>query len=323
MINTLNTRLEPETIAYILDHADTRLVIVDQELVPLLTSAFKILGRDIPVVEIVDPNAQAADGLGGPDYESLLQTGLEQAEGLPNGEWDAIALNYTSGTSGRPKGVVFHHRGAYLMALGTVAAWQAPHYPVYLSVVPMFHCNGWGHPWVIAMLGGTMVFTRTPAAGLILDAIRQHGVTHFGAAPIVLQMLAEAETGQTDPFDPAIKVLTAGAPPPPAILEKTRAMGLDVMQVYGLTETYGHISKCLWQDSWGALDARDQAELQAQQGIALPMVEAVTVMDAETDLPVSNDGATQGEIGIRGNMVMKGYYKDPEATAKTFDKGWF
>ncbi|WP_282182953.1 AMP-binding protein [Aliiroseovarius marinus] len=324
VINTLNTRLEAETIAYILDHADTKLVIVDRELIPLLSRAFEVLGREIPVIEVDDPAANAPHTLGGAGFEELLQDGAStQAIGLPEDEWDAIALNYTSGTSGRPKGVVYHHRGAYLMALGTVAAWQVPHYPVYLSVVPMFHCNGWGHPWMIAMLGGTIVFTRTPAPKLILDAIRAHGVTHFGAAPIVLQMLAEAETEDTTPFDRAIKVLTAGAPPPPSVLEKTKTMGFDVMQVYGLTETYGHISKCLWQDGWDALEPGQQAELQAQQGIALPMVEAVSVINTETGDVVPKDGTTQGEIGVRGNTVMKGYYKDPDATAKAFQDGWF
>ena len=324
VLNTLNTRLEAETIAYILDHADTKLVIVDRELIPLLSRAFEVLGREIPVIEVDDPAANAPHTLGGAEFEELLQHAAStQAIGLPEDEWDAIALNYTSGTSGRPKGVVYHHRGAYLMALGTVAAWQVPHYPVYLSVVPMFHCNGWGHPWMIAMLGGTMVFTRTPAPKLILDAIRAHGVTHFGAAPIVLQMLAEAETEDTTPFDPAIKVLTAGAPPPPSVLEKTKTMGFDVMQVYGLTETYGHISKCLWQDGWDDLDPGQQAELQAQQGIALPMVEAVSVINTETGETVPKDGTSQGEIGVRGNTVMKGYYKDPDATAKAFDGGWF
>ncbi len=324
VMNTLNTRLEPRTIAYVLSHADTKAVIVDRELIPLLTRAFEELGQTLPVIEIADPNANVSHTMGGQDYEDLLQDAEPTgALGLPDDEWDAITLNYTSGTSGRPKGVVYHHRGAYLMALGTVAAWQNPHYPVYLSVVPMFHCNGWGHPWVIAMLGGTMVFTRTPAPDLILDTIRTHGVTHFGAAPIVLQMLAETETGATDPFEPAIKVLTAGAPPPPTVLEKTKAMGFEVMQVYGLTETYGHISMCLWQDSWEELEAGEQAQLQAQQGIALPMVEAVSVIEAETGQPVRMDGKTQGEIAVRGNTVMKGYYKDPDATAKAFQDGWF
>lgn len=321
VLNTLNTRLEPETIAYILDHADTKLVIVDRELVPLLTNAFDVLGRVLPVVEIVDPQVIAGETLGGVTYDSLTRSEPLAAE-LPGDEWDAIALNYTSGTSGRPKGVVYHHRGAYLMALGTAAAWQVPPYPVYLSVVPMFHCNGWGHPWLMAMLGGTVVFTRAPAADRILDAIRSHGVTHFGAAPIVLQMLAEAEDGAA-PFDPAIRVLTAGAPPPPSVLEKTRAMGFDVMQVYGLTETYGHISQCLWQEDWNSLSPAEQAELQAQQGIAFPMVEAVTVIDRNSGAPVPRDGTTQGEIAIRGNTVMAGYYKDVEATEAAFTDGWF
>lgn len=324
VINTLNTRLEPETIAYILDHADTKVVIVDRELVPLLSQAFDKLGRSLPVIEIDDPNAKSSETLGGRNYEDLVKDSAACASlGLPEDEWDAIALNYTSGTSGRPKGVVYHHRGAYLMALGTVAAWQTPHYPVYLSVVPMFHCNGWGHPWVIAMLGGTMVFTRTSAPEKILEAIRSHGVTHFGAAPIVLQMLSETDTGATSPFEPAIKVLTAGAPPPPSILEKTKAMGFEVMQVYGLTETFGHISQCLWQDSWEEHSAALQALLQAQQGIAMPMVEAVSVINTATGNPVSKDGKTQGEIAVRGNTVMKGYYKDSEATAKAFENGWF
>ncbi|WP_170327433.1 AMP-binding protein [Ruegeria arenilitoris] len=323
VLNTLNTRLEPETIAYILDHADTRLVIVDRELVPLLAKAFALLGREIPVVEIADANAAGGESLGGQDYSEFLNKGEHEGSALPNDEWDAIALNYTSGTSGRPKGVVYHHRGAYLMALGTVAAWQMPSYPVYLSVVPMFHCNGWGHPWVMALQGGTIVFTRVPAADKIMSAIRDHGVTHLGAAPIVLQMLAELDESGTEPFDPAIKVLTAGAPPPPSVLEKTKAMGLDVMQVYGLTETYGHISQCLWQEAWDAESPAEQARLQAQQGIAFPMVESVAVIDRDSGETVPRDGETQGEIAIRGNTVMKGYYKDPDATAEAFDNGRF
>lgn len=318
VLNTLNTRLEAETIAYILDHADTKLVIVDHELVPLLSKAFDLLGRALPVVEITDLNA-TGQSLSDQTYEALT-TACPLPLAMPDDEWDAIALNYTSGTSGRPKGVVYHHRGAYLMALGTGTAWQVPPYPVYLSVVPMFHCNGWGHPWLMAMLGASVVFTRVPAADRILDAIRTHGVTHFGAAPIVLQMLAEA--GNTR-FDPPVRVLTAGAPPPPSVLEKTRAMGFDVMQVYGLTETYGHISQCLWQDAWEDLSPAEQAELQAQQGIAFPMVEEVTVIDREASTPVPRDGTTQGEIVIRGNTVMSGYYKDIAATEQAFDRGWF
>ncbi len=328
VINTLNTRLEAETIAYILDHADTKLVIVDRELTPLLAEAFESLGRKLPVIEFVDPNATAdvscPEALNAEPYSVLLEVNAPALEfKLPADEWDAISLNYTSGTSGRPKGVVYHHRGAYLMALGTVAGWQVPHYPVYLSVVPMFHCNGWGHPWVMAMLGATTVFTRTPAPELLLTAIRAHGVTHLGAAPVVLQMLAEAEGEDDTRFVPPINVLTAGAPPPPSVLEKTRAMGFEVMQVYGLTETYGHIAKCLWQDAWLAAPAAEQARLQAQQGIAFPMVEAVAVFNRETGEEVSRDSVEQGEIAIRGNTVMKGYYKDAAATEEAFKDGWF
>ncbi len=328
VINTLNTRLEAETIAYILDHADSKMVIADRELTPLLAQVFQMLGRSIPVIEVVDPNATnditCPATLNAEPYATLLEAETNHTDfGLPDDEWDAISLNYTSGTSGRPKGVVYHHRGAYLMALGTVAGWQVPHYPVYLSVVPMFHCNGWGHPWVMAMVGATTVFTRTPAPNLLLAAIREHGVTHLGAAPVVLQMLAEAEGEDETKFDPPINVLTAGAPPPPSVLERTRAMGFEVMQVYGLTETYGHIAKCLWQDAWLSEAPSEQARLQAQQGIAFPMVEAVAVFDRETGKEVHRDSTEQGEIAIRGNTVMKGYYKDPDATAEAFKDGWF
>ncbi|MGI9394050.1 MAG: AMP-binding protein [Boseongicola sp.] len=322
VLNAINTRLEAETIAYILDHADAKIIIVDREFAPLLSRAFARMEREIPVIEIEDALAVSGESLGGMNYEDLL-TGSPDVLPPIEDEWQAIALNYTSGTSGRPKGVVYHHRGAYLIALGTVAAWPMPHYPVYLSVVPMFHCNGWGHPWVAAIVGAKVVFTRAPVASRMLEAISEHKVTHFGAAPIILQMLAEAEDAPKEPFNPPIHVFTAGAPPPPSILEKTKAMGMDVTHVYGLTETYGHISQCLWQDEWSELPSAEQARFQARQGIAMPMVEAVTVLDAKTGQEVPRDGETQGEIAIRGNVVMKGYYKNDEATAEAFRDGWF
>ncbi|MGI9391363.1 MAG: AMP-binding protein [Boseongicola sp.] len=322
VLNAINTRLEAETIAYILEHADAKIVIVDREFAPLLSQAFARLERDIPVIEIADALAESAESLGGMNYEDLL-TGSPDVLPPIEDEWQAIALNYTSGTSGRPKGVVYHHRGAYLIALGTVAAWPMPHYPVYLSVVPMFHCNGWGHPWVSAIVGATVVFTRAPVASRMLDAISEHKVTHFGAAPIILQMIAEAEDAPEKPFDPPIHVFTAGAPPPPSVLEKTKAMGMDVTHVYGLTETYGHISQCLWQDEWSKLPPAEQARFQARQGIAMPMVDAVTVLDAKSGQEVPHDGETQGEIAIRGNVVMKGYYRDANATREAFRDGWF
>ena len=322
VLNAINTRLEAETIAYILEHADAKVVIVDCEFAPLLAQAFDRMDQKIPVIEIDDDLADSGASLGGKIYEDLL-TGSQNDLPSIEDEWQAIALNYTSGTSGRPKGVVYHHRGAYLIALGTVAAWPMPHYPVYLSVVPMFHCNGWGHPWVVAIVGATTVFTRAPVASRMLEAISEHKVTHFGAAPIILQMLSEAEDAPNEPFDPPIHVFTAGAPPPPSVLEKTKAMGMDVTHVYGLTETYGHISQCLWQDEWSELPPAEQARFQARQGIAMPMVEAVTVLNSKTGQEVPRDGETQGEIAIRGNVVMKGYYKNAEATAEAFRDGWF
>lgn len=314
---TVNTRLEPETVAYILDHSDAQLVIADTALAPLLRQAFQINGKRLPVVDITDV---AAEGFGQTTYDALAAY-APMAWALPGDEWQALALNYTSGTSGRPKGVIYHHRGAYLMAMGTVAGWALPPHPTYLSVVPMFHCNGWNHPWAMAIVGGHVVFVRDATPAKLQAALVEHAVTHFGAAPIVLQMLCDSPEAQ--PFATKIKVLTAGAPPPPAVLQKATQLGLEVMQVYGLTETYGHISQCLWQDVWDDLPAAGQAEKQAMQGVAFPMVEDIRVVDRATGQDVPRDGLTQGEFAIRSNTVMKGYYKDAAATAEAFSGGWF
>ena len=323
VLNTVNTRLEASTIAYILQHSDCRLVMCDTQFAPLLRAAFALMGTVLPVIDILDPHAQTTAGFGQSDLETLAtQTDLAGWD-LPDDEWQALALNYTSGTSGRPKGVIYHHRGAYLMAMGTVAAWELPQNPVYLSVVPMFHCNAWNHPWAMAIVGATTVFTRDPDPDRMLTAIATHRVTHFGAAPIVLQMLLDSPQAPAQPFDPKIKVLTAGAPPPPAVLQRATRMGLDVMQVYGLTETYGHISQCLWQDDWAQLPPADQARKQAMQGVAFPMLEDIRVINRETGVDVPQDGVTQGEIAMRGNTVMKGYYKDQTATDAAFAGGWF
>lgn len=306
VLNTINTRLDAETVAYILDHSDAVLVIVDPALAPLLEAALALLGRKMPV-------------LGLDDYESLTaHAPMDWA--LPGDEGQALALNYTSGTSGKPKGVICHHRGAYLMAMGTVVGWALPPHPTYLSVVPMFHCNGWNHPWAMAVVGGHVIFVREANPATLLAAIARHGVTHFGAAPIVLQMLCDMAL-QT--FSPAVKVLTAGAPPPPSVLEKAARLGMEVMQVYGLTETYGHIAQCLWQEDWDALPPEARAERQAQQGVSFPMVEDIRVIDRTTGHDVPKDGLTQGEIAIRGNTVMKGYYKDAAATTEAFQRGLF
>ena len=326
VLNTINLRLDAETIAYILDHGESRLVFCDAELTPLLEEAFASLGRRLPVVLLeaeAIPVEAGAEG-GSVSYEAFLEEGdSEETFGPPEDEWQAIALNYTSGTSGRPKGVVYHHRGAYLMALGTLVGWSLPRHPVYLSVVPFFHCNGWQHPWALALVGGTMVFTRRLQPELLFAAIAREGVTHFGAAPVVLSLLAASEHAPAAPFDPPIQVLTAGAPPAPAILERTAALGLEVMQVYGLTETYGHVSHCLWREEWDTLPPAEQSEKQALQGVAFPVTEEFAVLDRSTGRPVPPDGATQGEIAIRGNTVMKGYLKDPETTAQAFAGGYF
>ncbi|NNE87243.1 MAG: AMP-binding protein [Silicimonas sp.] len=322
VLNTINFRLEAETVAYILGHADTKLVIADSTLAPLVQAAFDLMGDTRPLMLIRDaqgPNPEVE----GDDFDALLDAPAFEGSGLPDDEWQALALNYTSGTSGRPKGVIYHHRGAALMAMGTVNAWQMPHYPSYMSIVPMFHCNGWCHPWMLPLVGGKMVFSRNLSPAQVFKAIAAENITHFGAAPIILQMLAESPEAPSTPYDPRIRVMTAGAPPPPAILEKTGAMGLDVMQVYGLTETYGHISQCLWQDDWNDLTPSEQAELQAHQGVAFPMVENVSVLDRNTGASVPMDGETQGEVAIRANTVMKHYYKDDEASAEAFKGGWF
>lgn len=321
VLNTINTRLEKETVAYILEHSDSCLVLCDQAFLPLLKAAFEINGKALPVIEIVDTQAgQSASG--DETYGKMIECQPIDWR-LPASEDQAICLNYTSGTSGQPKGVVYHHRGAYLMAMGTVAAWALPQMPTYLSIVPMFHCNGWNHPWAMAVVGGNMVFTRDPLPAKLISAIKVHGVTHMGGAPIVLQMLCESPDAPENPFSPMIKVMTAGAPPPPSVLEKAAALGLEVMQVYGLTETYGHISQCLWKDEWADLSMAERASMQAMQGVSFPMVEDVRVVDRQTGNDVVADGKTQGEIAIRGNTVMTGYYKNEIATKDAFLDGWF
>jgi fatty-acyl-CoA synthase len=313
---TINTRLEPETVAYILDHSAAKVVIVDARVRPVLDAALKMADSQPDVVEIANVGSAVSCG-----YEALAMTPADLFLTGPADEWQAITLNYTSGTSGKPKGVIYHHRGAYLMALGTVAGWQVPQAPSYLSVVPLFHCNGWGHPWMMAIMGGKVTFTHSPDAASILVAIKDEQVTHFGAAPVILQMLAE-NSDQTR-FDPPVQAMTAGAPPPPAVLEKTAAMGMDVMHVYGLTETYGHISQALWDRDWDSLDVSTQADYRARQGVAFPMVENVAVINRDTGQPVPRDGITQGEIAIRGNTVMKGYLGNTSATEDAFEGGWF
>ncbi len=324
VLNTINTRLEAETIAYILDHSDARLVIADTAFAGVVKGAFDFNGKALPVIDITDPHGPGGEQLGEETYEDLVSGGDPDFDWRgPEDEWQAIALNYTSGTSGRPKGVVYHHRGAYLMSMGTPVAWELPRHPIYLYTVPMFHCNGWGHAWTMTLLAATIVCIRQVTGKVVFGMIAEHGVTHLGGAPIVLSMLVNTPEEDRARLSAPVRILTAGAPPPASVLAATRALGFEVMQVYGLTETYGHVVQCLWREEWDDLGPDEQAERQSWQGVAFPMTESVDVIDRETGRPVPWNGSTQGEIVIRGNTVMKGYYKNPEATEEAFAGGHF
>lgn len=329
VLNTINTRLDADTIAYILEHGDARVLITDSQFSPVVKEALAGAGRqDLLVIDLVDEQAELGPGegerLGSLTYEELLAEGdPDYPWGLPADEWQALALNYTSGTSGRPKGVVYHHRGAYLMSLGTVIGWNLPNQPTYLYTVPMFHCNGWGHAWTMAALAGTVVCCRYVNAKNIFSLVAEHRVTHFGGAPVVLGMLINAPKEERRNFDHPVKVMTAGAPPPSAVLEQVQALGFEVMQVYGLTETFGHVVHCAWRNEWNDLPFSEQAEIKARQGVRFPTTEEVAVVSTRSGERVPHDGKALGEIVVRGNTVMKGYHRQPDATEEAFSGGWF
>lgn len=331
VLNPINVRLDPETVAYILSFGECRVLVCDTQLSPVASRALEMVGdaaKDILVVDIVDDQAGPAAGGGGRigqvTHEELLAEGDPGfAWQLPEDEWQSLSLNFTSGTSGRPRGVLYHHRGGYLMSAGTVVGWQLPLHPKYLYTVPMFHCNGWGHVWAMAALAGHVVCCRQVSAKAVFDAIVDHGITHFGAAPVVLGMLVNAPEEEKREIAHRVFAMTAGAPPPPAVIERTQAMGIEVMQVYGLTETFGHVVHCAWQERWDGLPFEEQADRKAMQGVRFPSTEGLRVVDTETGGDVPPDGATMGEILIRSNTVMKGYLKDPDATKAAFDGGWF
>jgi len=324
VVNTINTRLDVGTVAYIFDHGDAAAVLVDTQFIELAEAACAAMETDAPfIIEV--PDAAAGHPATGrhPCYEDLLAAAdPAYAWHLPQDEWESLALNYTSGTTGRPKGVVYHHRGAYLMTMGTVVSWRMVTHPVYLTIVPLFHCNGWNHTWMMPMLGGTIVCLRDVTAAGVYDAIADEGVTHFGGAPIVLNTIVNAADTDRRTFDHRVEVFTAGAPPAPATLSKIEALGFNITHVYGLTETYGHVTECLWQSTWDGSDGPARAALKSRQGVAMPMMEDIAVMDADLN-KVARDATTQGEIMIRGNSVMKGYLKNPDATAEAFAGGYY
>ena len=328
IINTINIRLDIDTISYILEHGEAKALITDTELSPTVKKSLEKLNKKIIIIDIVDKLANLPDGsgerLGDYEYEEFLKIGdINYDWQLPNDEWDSLALNYTSGTTGLPKGVVYHHRGSYLRSLGTVTAFSLPMHPTYMWIVPMFHCNGWGNPYTLTALAGTSVCMRYISAKNMFDAIADHKVTHFGGAPIVLNFLAQAKDEEKRDYSHTVNVVVAGAPPPVATLEAVKKMGFNINHTYGLTETYGHISICAWQDEWNELSAEEQSKLRSMQGVNFPMMESLAVLNPETMKAVKNDGEEIGEIMIRGNCVMKGYLKNKKETDKSMAGGWF
>ena len=326
VVNTINTRLDASTVAFILEHGEAKAIITDRELSPTVGPALgKLDRRRRPlVIDVDDPDAVGGELLGEVEYEAFLAGGdPEFAWRAPNDEWDAISLNYTSGTTGNPKGVVYSHRGAYLNAMTNAVAWNMAHHPVYLWTLPMFHCNGWCFPWTLAAVAGTGVCLRRVEAKSILDAIADEGVTHFCGAPIVLNMILNAPEVEKRSFDHTVEVMTAGAAPPAAVLEGMEANGFRVTHVYGLTETYGPSVICSWKPEWDERPAGERAAIKSRQGVRYHALDGLAVMDPETMTPVPADGETMGEVMMRGNIVMKGYLKNPPATREAFEGGWF
>jgi len=326
VLNTINTRLDVETVAYIFGHGEAKIAIVDTQFIPLAEAASAAMDGPGPrIIEVADPDAGFAATGRHMEYEAFLATGDAAYDWqMPNDEWDSLSLNYTSGTTGRPKGVVAHHRGSYLMTMGTAIAWQMPLFARYLTIVPLFHCNGWNHTWMMPLVGGTVVCLRDVTAKGVYDAIADEKVAYFGGAPIVLNMIVNAKPEERRKFDHVVNIYTAGAPPPAVTLLAIEKIGFVVTQVYGLTETYGHITETVWDDAkWGNVSDDERADIKARTGVLMPMMEQVDVVDEQTRQPVPWDGKTLGEITIRGNSVMKGYYKNPEATAEAFQGGSF
>ena len=324
VLNTLNTRLDPETIAFMLKHGEAKALLTDREFSPVIEQALALLDTKPLVVDIADPLHPDGKLLGKTEYEAFLDGGDPSFPWQPPAdEWDAIALGYTSGTTGDPKGVVTHHRGAHLNAVSNILNWGMPHHAVYLWTLPLFHCNGWCFPWTVAERAGVNVCLRKVEAKAVLDAIRDHRVTHMCGAPIVYSMLINAPADLRAGIDHRIHGQVAGASPPAAIIEGAEAMGIELTHVYGLTEVYGPAGVCSKHEEWTHLPIDKRAERNGRQGVRTPLQDAMTVLDPETMQPVPRDGETMGEIMFRGNITMKGYLKNEAATDKAFEGGWF
>jgi len=324
VIHALNIRLDAEAIAFQLEHSGAGILLTDPEFSATVGAALERLDNKPFVIDVDDAAAAGGELIGDIEYEAFIAAGdPEFAWQAVDDEWRAIALGYTSGTTGNPKGVVTHHRGAYLNAISNVLAWNLQAHPVYLWTLPMFHCNGWCFPWTLAALNGTSVCLRAVRDDAIYDAIRRHRVTHLCGAPIVLSLMVNAGEALKADIDHKVNVMTAAAPPPPAILEAMANLGFEVTHVYGLTEVYGPAVVCSWHREWDELTTTEQAAVKARQGVRYPMLEELVVMDPQTMQPVPRDGETIGEIMFRGNIVMKGYLKNPQATEKAFEGGYF
>ncbi|CUB07454.1 acyl-CoA synthetase [Tepidiphilus thermophilus] len=326
VLNTINIRLDPETVAFILNHGEAKVLITDREYSKMVKEAIRIAHRpDLIVIDVDDPEYTGpGERLGRIEYEEFLAQGNpEFALEYPQDEWEAISLNYTSGTTGNPKGVVYHHRGAYLNAFSNIVSWGMPPHSVYLWTLPMFHCNGWCFPWTMAANAGTNVCLRRVDPRLILELIAEHKVTHYCGAPIVHSMIANAPESWRKGITHKVSGLVAAAPPPAAMIEAMAKIGFDITHVYGLTETYGPAAVCVKHDDWASLPLEEQVRLNGRQGVRYHAQEAITVMDPDTMQPVPWDGETMGEIMFRGNLVMKGYLKNPKATEEAFRGGWY
>ena len=322
VLNALNYRLDAHSIAFALEHAQAKLLIADREFAPVVRDALRALNRPLPLVEIDD--GVSGSLLGRTDYEPFLAKGDPPAEwAMPQDEWEPIALNYTSGTTGNPKGVVFHHRGALLNAIGNAIIFGLGLDSVYLWTLPMFHCNGWTYPWAVTAVAGTHVCLRRIDPAMIFAAIAEHRITHLCGAPIVLNMLAHAPDTIKRRFDHVVEIATGGAAPPSAVIEAMERMGFRVTHLYGLTESYGPSTVCAWQEEWAGLSLGDRSARMARQGVAYPTLDRQRVVDPQTMTDVPADGRTLGELVLRSNTLMKGYLKNPEATQAAFEHGWF